>query len=153
MSREHGMKLFTDEQLTITELPIFCQKVAQDLLLSDQRVCLWLSGELGAGKTSWVDVFLHTIGLSSKVTVSSPTYTYACEYQINDKLYLHGDLYRISTVAEYQQLAIVATNYHGLFLEWATPNNCLDHPTHQLLIDFSETTEKRRYRLIDLHNS
>lgn len=141
------MQLLTDERLTIRELPVFCQRIAQCLGLPDRRFCLWLSGELGAGKTSWVDVFLHTIGLSSEVTVSSPTYTYACEYQIDDRLYLHGDLYRITTIAEYQQLSIVATNYHGLFLEWATANNCLDLPTHQLSIDFNSTTEERRYRL------
>ena len=139
------MAILIDEQLTINELPTFCQKVAQHLDFPNKRFCLWLTGELGAGKTSWVDVFLHTIGLSSEVTVSSPTYTYACEYQIKDRLYLHGDLYRIATLAEYQRLAIVAADYHGLFFEWATPSNCLDRPSHQLSIDFSSTA--RRYRL------
>ena len=141
------MKTLADEQLTIAELPTFCEKVVRHLNLPDKRFCLWLSGELGAGKTSWVDIFLHTIGLASEITVNSPTYTYACEYQIADKLYLHGDLYRIATLAEYQQLAIVATDYHGLFLEWATPSNCLDRPSHQLAIDFSSTANERRYRL------
>lgn len=137
--------LITDERLAIDELPVFCQRVARHLLAD--RFCLWLTGELGAGKTSWVDIFLHTVGLSPKITVNSPTYTYACEYQIADKLYLHGDLYRVVTLGDYQRLAIATHNYHGLLLEWATPNNCLDSPSHRLTIDFTSTAGERRYRL------
>jgi len=56
-----------------------------------------LGGELGAGKTVWVQGLAAGLGVSA--TVTSPTFTLAHEYRGRHRL-LHVDVYRLETFGE-----------------------------------------------------
>lgn len=57
------------------------------------------SGELGAGKTSFITMLCKVLGASE--TVTSPTYSIIQEYKTNDNAIIyHIDLYRIKSKEE-----------------------------------------------------
>jgi tRNA threonylcarbamoyl adenosine modification protein YjeE len=80
---------------------------------------LWLQGDMGAGKTSFVRAYLYEEGLSENTPVVSPTYTIMNEYQIGQDWYAHLDLYRADENFSLQELGVHdARPYRGLFVEW-----------------------------------
>lgn len=52
-----------------------------------------LHGELGAGKTTFVQGLAAALGVGRPIT--SPTFTLVCEYPLGDRLFVHMDLFRL----------------------------------------------------------
>jgi tRNA threonylcarbamoyl adenosine modification protein YjeE len=112
--------------------------------------CLWLNGDLGAGKTTLTGVILHRLGLDPRIPVTSPTYTYLNDYKINDHSYAHLDLYRAQGDFSPEEIGLTDTNqYRGYFVEWPNqiPNNPFLEPTHVLDISVLEQGDSRRYQM------
>ena len=63
-----------------------------------------LKGPLASGKTAFVQELVGALG--SKAEVTSPTFTIAQFYQIPSGTFLHIDAYRLSSVAEFRDLAL-----------------------------------------------
>ena len=78
---------------------IFATNLANILKNGDVLV---LSGELGAGKTKFVEGILNHFGMQEEI--SSPTFTIVNEYK-NDKINIfHFDLYRLSDIYEFENI-------------------------------------------------
>jgi len=76
-----------------------------------------LDGDLGAGKTYFVKGFVE--GSNSDDLVSSPTFSIANFYRTDLSEILHIDLYRISTIDEFNDLGL--HDYFGqsiVLIEW-----------------------------------
>ena len=80
--------------------------IAQDFLNLKKGVLsvLFLSGELGAGKTVFTKGFLK--GLGYKGMVKSPTFSIVDIYEINNFTVFHFDLYRITSPVEFLEIGI-----------------------------------------------
>ncbi len=77
---------------------------------------IFLSGELGAGKTVFVQGLAR--GLGYEGTVSSKSFVIMGEYQGREKLY-HADLYRLEDPLEVEDLALGEITEDGvLAVEW-----------------------------------
>lgn len=66
--------------------------------------CVYLTGELGAGKTSLCQAIIHAAGYLG--AVSSPTYNLIQEYPVSGGTIYHMDLYRLEDPDELEYLAI-----------------------------------------------
>lgn len=78
----------------------------------------YLSGELGAGKTTFVRGLLY--GLGYKGLVKSPSYTLIEIYYLETLEILHVDLYRLFKESEFWNIGLVdyLQKYSVLLIEW-----------------------------------
>lgn len=131
----------------ITNSPQETQEVAKKLIsaLKTGQVIV-LVGDLGAGKTTFVQGIGETLGISRMV---SPTYTLIREYPIDhqffNKLY-HLDLYRLSTADEVEALGTseILSDPHALVLiEW--PEKILERLSAGFItISFEQLSDTQR---------
>ena len=77
-----------------------------------------LNGNLGAGKTTLVRGILQYLNWTDVVT--SPSYTLCEEYEIDGRLLLHVDLYRINSIEDVEVLNLDRTiaMQKIIFIEW-----------------------------------
>lgn len=117
----------------------FAKYIAQFLVTGDIFV---LNGELGAGKT------LFTKGLASyynlENNVSSPTFTIVNEYISNNINIYHFDLYKIKTIAEFENTIGLDYFEQGIsIIEWGDViYNIL--PKKTIKIDIQKQNETTR---------
>jgi tRNA threonylcarbamoyladenosine biosynthesis protein TsaE len=90
---------------------------ALDLRGSATRV-LYLSGELGAGKTTVAAALLQALGVQG--SIRSPTYSLLELYELPQGLAVHADFYRLQQIEELEHLGL--RDYLGaqtlLLIEW-----------------------------------
>ena len=79
---------------------------------------LYLTGELGAGKTTFARGFLRALGVQE--AVPSPTYTLLELYPVGALTVVHVDLYRMRDAAELESLGLRewARTGHVWLIEW-----------------------------------
>ena len=86
--------------------------------MTHETVIIYLHGQVGAGKTTFVKSYLNYLDNNSEAT--SPTFSLVNEYKINDLKIFHYDLYRINSIKELYEIGV---DYYfeqaGLhFIEW-----------------------------------
>lgn len=86
--------------------------------LKPLQFCIYLEGELGAGKTAFARALLAGLGYPGRVP--SPTYTLVEPYVAGGFQLLHADLYRLRDPAELDALGIADQFGAGclLLVEW-----------------------------------
>jgi len=79
---------------------------------------IYLVGDLGAGKTTFVRGFLRGLGHTGRVP--SPTYTLIEPYDFADYAVSHIDLYRLQSPGEVTSLALAELSGSGtiMLIEW-----------------------------------
>ena len=68
----------------------------------DKKSVVVLTGELGSGKTKFVEGFLSYFGLENEI--SSPTFTIVNEYKNENATIYHFDVYRLSDSSEFYEI-------------------------------------------------
>lgn len=121
-----------------------------------------LKGPLASGKTAFVQELVAALG--SKAEVTSPTFTLAQFYPIADGTFLHIDAYRLSSVAEFRDLALedfvpesITAIEWGDIIEEDFPNaltitfEFVPEKDNWRRLTFSATAERWQSVLADLH--
>lgn len=112
------------------------------------RLVVLLSGDLGAGKTTWVRAVLRAWGWAG--TVRSPTYTLLETYDATAVGPVHHlDLYRLRTPDELEDLGLADLwpTPAVWFIEW--PTQGAGHlPPADLRLDWVHKTAGRQVRLV-----
>ena len=83
-----------------------------------KTVIVYLYGQVGAGKTTFVKSYLNYLDNNSEAT--SPTFSLVNEYKVKELKVFHYDLYRINSMKELYEIGV---DYYfeqaGLhFIEW-----------------------------------
>jgi N-acetylmuramate 1-kinase len=79
----------------------FMRDIAFELLPGD---LITLSGDLGAGKTTFARALIRHLAGDENVEVPSPTFTLIQTYELEDISVVHADLYRVSGTSELAEL-------------------------------------------------
>ena len=112
---------------------------------------LCLYGELGSGKTTFVQGFARGLGLTGRLL--SPTYIIVRRYQLESPLhyFYHLDLYRMNEAAELAELGIqeiLADPTNFVAIEWAGKLGAL-LPTRRVDVHFENINEEGHGITID----
>ena len=125
-----------------------------------EKCRVYLSGELGSGKTTLVRGVLRAAGYTQ--VVKSPTYSLVEEYEIHGRRIYHFDLYRLKAPEELQWIGVDDYLQQSAlcFIEWPQmgvgflpPADLaidLQHQTDQRVIEIKalQTSENKIYKLL-----
>ena len=99
---------------------------------------IFLFGEIGVGKTTFVRFFINHLEKKNKVKISevlSPTFNIVYDYDVRGIKILHYDLYRLKNYKDISQLGIFETsNDHIKIIEW--PELITSKPKDRIDISF-----------------
>jgi len=83
---------------------------------------IFLYGEIGSGKTTFVRFFINYLESKNKIKnsdVLSPTFNIVYDYNVGNKKILHYDLYRLKNYSDISQLGMFETaDDHIKIIEW-----------------------------------
>ena len=108
-----------------------------------------LKGELGAGKTKFVEGVLRNFGLEDEI--SSPTFTIVNEYHNEKADIMHFDLYRINDISEFDMIGGEEYFDRGICLiEWGEMiEDILPKDYIKITIEKNEQDENERILKIE----
>jgi tRNA threonylcarbamoyladenosine biosynthesis protein TsaE len=127
----------------IAELSEINKIASQIILLKPEKVIIF-KGEMGAGKTTFIQALCKELGVKS--AMSSPTFSLVNEYlTANKEVIYHFDMYRIQKEEEALDMGIEEYLYSNnwCFIEWAEKiENLL--PNNYSIIHISVLKNKKR---------
>ena len=111
-----------------------------------QNIEIHLQGDLGAGKTFITRSIIKNFGWED--LVKSPTYTLCEEYDLDEFLFLHIDLYRTNEAQDIDifNLDRVLYKKKTVLIEW--PERLQLQRKYDLKIDFFHLENKRKINII-----
>ncbi len=98
------------------------KKIAANLAKEITKGVIALSGDLGAGKTAFVQGFAKELGIKEKII--SPTFVLIRQHKLSksNRTLFHIDLYRLEKIPDIKQLGLeeIWSNSNSIVLiEWA----------------------------------
>lgn len=111
--------------------------------LPNQPVCIHFKGNMGAGKTTFIQKMLKHYGIKEAIT--SPTFSIVNEYSSEKGDVLHMDLYRVDSYADIESLGVfdMWSSYALIVIEWPEKDPGL-FPEPDLVIRIQSLSENLR---------
>jgi len=133
---------------SIKDLQKFTIRISEIILPGDY---LFLSGEIGVGKTTFARQLINTFELKyniKKSEVLSPTFNILFEYELKDFIFKHYDLYRLKNAEEIKNLELFENEEKSITLiEW--PELIKNKPTNRIDL-FFKYTQNMKQRILDI---
>ncbi|HLP43849.1 MAG TPA: tRNA (adenosine(37)-N6)-threonylcarbamoyltransferase complex ATPase subunit type 1 TsaE [Candidatus Nanoarchaeia archaeon] len=138
----------------IADTQLKAQEIAQSLTPEGKSgaTVIALYGDLGAGKTTFMQFFGKALGITEKIL--SPTFVIEKIYKLTDQKFdhlVHIDAYRLEDPKELETLGwsdVVSDPKNIICIEWADRVETL-LPKEKIVIRFSHHDEESR--VIDFH--
>lgn len=125
----------------------FAAKFASKLMKNDIVI---LSGELGSGKTKFVQGILKYFGLENEI--SSPTFTIVNEYNAKNVNIYHFDVYRLVDDDEFYAIGGEEYFENGICLiEWGEIIEKI-LPADYIKVTFKKDEENQEYRELQIQS-
>ncbi|MDC1476482.1 tRNA (adenosine(37)-N6)-threonylcarbamoyltransferase complex ATPase subunit type 1 TsaE [Pelagibacteraceae bacterium] len=137
------------ELRTLEDTQSFSKKIAK---LVNPGDVIFLYGDIGVGKTTFVRFFINYLEKKTKIKnseVLSPTFNIVYDYDIKNIKILHYDLYRLRNYNDISQLGIFETFNNSIkIVEWpelikTKPNDRID-----ILLQYSKLKDSRKVKSI-----
>lgn len=125
-----------------TEMSLLANRLANHFseLAPHDKLLIFLTGNLGAGKTTFTRGVLRGLGYTEKV--KSPTYTIVESYCVNNRSLFHFDFYRLHDPSELQEIGLqeyLSFPSAICIIEWPEKGfPLLPQPDLACYIDFNE---------------
>ncbi|WOD43340.1 tRNA (adenosine(37)-N6)-threonylcarbamoyltransferase complex ATPase subunit type 1 TsaE [Hwangdonia lutea] len=119
------------------------EKVARKIIENATSKTILFYGNMGVGKTTLIKAIVNVLGSNDEV--SSPTFSIVNEYETDDGLIYHFDLYRISDIEEAYNFGIedYLDSEHWKLIEWPEKiESVLFEDFNTIHIDFDETNKR-----------
>jgi len=119
-----------EKTVTLPQLEKIAADFISTLTVGD---VVYMKGDLGAGKTTFVRAALQSL-LGPKEHVPSPTFTLVQTYETTQGFIWHYDLYRIDDPAEVLELGMDEAFSQGItFIEWPERMRFIYTPKHYVV--------------------
>ncbi|MCH5318783.1 MAG: tRNA (adenosine(37)-N6)-threonylcarbamoyltransferase complex ATPase subunit type 1 TsaE [Paramuribaculum sp.] len=116
-----------EKEIKIESIQRLPEAAKEFVELMDDRTVYAFRGEMGAGKTTFINALCRELGVNDDAT-GSPTFAIVNEYRSDTtaELIYHFDFYRIKSLAEAEDLGAEDYFYSGAlcFIEW--PDKALE---------------------------
>ena len=112
---------------------------------------IFLYGEIGTGKTTFVRFFINYLEIQNKIKISdilSPTFNIVYDYNIGDIKILHYDLYRLKNYNDISQLGMFENSDECIkIIEW--PELIKPKPLDRvdILFKYSKSSNSREVKI------
>ena len=133
---------------SIKDLQKFTIRISEIILPGDY---LFLSGEIGVGKTTFARQLINTFELKyniKKSEVLSPTFNILFEYELKDFIFKHYDLYRLKNEEEIKNIGLFENEEESIIIiEW--PELIKNKPENRIDLFFKYTNDMKQ-RVLDI---
>lgn len=129
---------YISDEMAMCQFGAKLMRIASQMTV-EKAIVFYLSGDLGAGKTTLSRGMIQSLGYEGKI--KSPTYTLVEEYHLAEQSIYHFDLYRLSDPEELEFMGIRDYfNPHSICLiEWAEKGQgLLPEPDLIIQIDYAD---------------
>ena len=127
----------------------FSKKISKIIKTGD---IIFLYGEIGVGKTTFVRFLINELELKSgfkKSDVLSPTFNIAYDYDVGKIKINHYDLYRIKNYEDILELGMFETNTNYIkIVEWPELIKSKPKDRIDILFKYSQLTDSRKVEII-----
>jgi len=134
--------------LSLKDLQKITNKISEIILPGDY---LFLSGEIGVGKTTFARQLINIFELKyniKKSEVLSPTFNILFEYELKGFIIKHYDLYRLKNEEEIKNLELFEIEEKNITLiEW--PELIKNKPANRIDLFFKYTKDMKQ-RVLDI---
>ena len=127
----------------------FSENISKVIMPGD---IIFLYGEIGVGKTTFVRFFINSLESENKIKnseVLSPTFNIVYDYDVGNLKILHYDLYRLKNYKDISQLGMFETSNESIkIVEW--PELIESKPKDRIDIQFqySKLIDSRKIKII-----
>ena len=133
---------------SLKDLHKFTTRISEIILPGDY---LFLFGEIGVGKTTFVRQLINVFELKNNIKkseVPSPTFNILFEYELKDFIIKHYDLYRLKNEEEIKNLELFEIEEKNITLiEW--PELIKNKPANRIDLFFKYTKDMKQ-RVLDI---